>query len=196
MTPKSTSGDDLPLQGFQSADAMGAWLEKHHATSSGFWLLIPKKGGGGEGPTYSAAVDEALRFGWIDSQKKKHDDAYFLQRFTPRRPRSVWSKVNRKKIEALEAQGRMEPAGRLEVQRAKDDGRWDAAYDSFSTATVPPDLHKALAAYPAAAARFAALTSAQRYSFLWRIQTAKKPETRDRRIQVCVDECRKDGESA
>ncbi|HYW08109.1 MAG TPA: YdeI/OmpD-associated family protein, partial [Longimicrobium sp.] len=130
--------------------------------------------------------DEALCQGWIDSQAKSYDEQSWIQKFTPRGRRSIWSKVNRDKVDALEAAGRMKPGGLAAVQAARDDGRWDAAYDSPRTATVPDDFQAALDASPAARDFFATLNSANRYSVLFRIQTAKKPETRANRITTLV----------
>ena len=183
------SKDDLPTLGFDDAADLGRWLEAHHADAPGLWLKIPKKGGGGRGPIYDEAVDEALRFGWIDGQKGRLDDAYYLQRLTPRKPRSRWSKVNRQRAERLLDQGRMAPAGQAQVDAARGDGRWDAAYDSHRTATVPPDLEAALDADPAAKAFFATLSSANRYAILYRVEEAKRPETRARRIEKYVAMC-------
>ena len=132
--------------------------------------------------TYAEALDVALCYGWIDGQRNSFDEQWFLQRFTPRRPRSNWSKVNCAKVERLIEEGRMQPAGLAEVERARGDGRWDAAYDAQSKATVPDDLQRALDDNPAAAACFATLNSQNRYAILYRIQDAKKPETRARRI--------------
>lgn len=181
--------DDLPMMGFPSAAAFGTWLMKHHTTAPGMWLRIPKKGRGIPGPTYSEALDEALRFGWIDSQKASHDDDVYLQRFTPRAARSRWSKVNQKKVAALISAGRMAPAGQSEIDRAQADGRWDAAYDSMRTATVPPDLAHALAAIPTALKFFEGLRASQRFAILYSIQDAKRPATRERRIAKYVDLC-------
>jgi uncharacterized protein YdeI (YjbR/CyaY-like superfamily) len=135
---------------------------------------------------YDEAVEIALCYGWIDGQKKAQDAMYWLQRFTPRRPRSMWSKVNRARAEALIAAGRMQASGQAEIDRAKADGRWDAAYDSARTAAVPADLQAALHAQPEAGAFFSTLNAANRYAVLWRVQTAKKPETRARRIETLV----------
>jgi uncharacterized protein YdeI (YjbR/CyaY-like superfamily) len=186
---KQTSKDQLPIRGFASAKAFGNWLAKQHAKSPGIWLEIPKRGSGKLGPTYAEALDEALRFGWIDSQKAPFDDSCFLQRFTPRGPKSRWSKVNREKIAVLIAAGRMEAAGLAAVEAAKQDGRWDAAYDSHRTATVPPDLQLALDADPKAKAFFAGLSSQNRYAILYRIQEAKRADTRARRIEKFVSMC-------
>jgi uncharacterized protein YdeI (YjbR/CyaY-like superfamily) len=135
---------------------------------------------------YDEAVEIALCYGWIDGQKKAKDAMCWLQRFTPRRPRSLWSKVNRARAEALIAAGRMQPSGQAEIDRAKADGRWDAAYDSARTAAMPADLQAALDAQPKAGAFFSTLDAANRYAVLWRVQTAKKPETRARRIETLV----------
>jgi uncharacterized protein YdeI (YjbR/CyaY-like superfamily) len=186
---KLTSKDQLPIRRFASAKAFGTWLAKQHTKSPGIWLEIPKRGSGISGPTYAEALDEALRFGWIDSQKAPYDDSCFLQRFTPRGPKSKWSKINREKIAALLEAGRMEPAGLAAVEAAKQDGRWEAAYDSPRTATVPPDLQLALDADPEAKAFFAGLSSQNRYSILFRIHDAKRADTRARRIEKFVAMC-------
>jgi uncharacterized protein YdeI (YjbR/CyaY-like superfamily) len=184
-----TAKDELPIRGFASAKAFGAWLAKQHMKSPGIWLKIPKRGSGEPGPTYAEALDEALRFGWIDSQKETFDDAFFLQRFTPRGPKSKWSKINRDKIAALIEAGRMEPAGLAAVEAAKADGRWDAAYDSPRTASVPPDLQLALDADPAAKLFFVGLSSQNRYAILYRVQEAKRADTRAKRIEKFVAMC-------
>ena len=174
-----------PLQ-FATQRAFEAWLRKHQADPDGVWLLLAKAGAETRTVTYAEAVEVALCHGWIDGQKKAFDDAYWLQRFTPRRARSPWSKINRTKAEALIASGRMQPAGQAEIDRAKADGRWDKAYDGARTATMPADLQAALEAQPDAAAFFAALDAANRYAVLWRVQTASKPETRAKRIEKLV----------
>jgi uncharacterized protein YdeI (YjbR/CyaY-like superfamily) len=186
---EKTTKDELPIRGFASAKALGAWLAKQHAKSPGIWLKIPKRGSGEPGPTYVEALDEALCFGWIDSQKATYDDAFFLQRFTPRGPKSRWSKINREKVAVLIEAGRMQAAGLVTIEAAKQDGRWDAAYDSHRTATVPPDLQLALAAVPRAKAFFEQLSSQNRYSILYRIQEAKRADTRARRIEKFVAMC-------
>ncbi|WP_218004354.1 YdeI/OmpD-associated family protein [Microtetraspora niveoalba] len=177
---------DRVVLAFPSAEAFETWLAAHHDSSSGIWLKIAKKETGIESVDYAQALDVALCYGWIDGQKAAFDDAHWLQRFTPRRPRSRWSKVNRDKVAALIEQGRIKPPGLLEVERAKGDGRWDAAYDGSRTASVPEDLARALADNPAAEAFFATLDSRNRYSVLYRVQDAKKPETRARRIEQYV----------
>ena len=171
---------------FESADAWEAWLADSHASSPGVWLKIAKKGSGVPSVDYSEAVDAALCYGWIDGQKGSHDVAFWLQRFTPRGPASKWSRVNTERAEALIQAGRMRPAGLRQVEMAKADGRWRAAYDSQSTATVPADLGVALEANPRAAAFFDALDRANRYAILYRVADAKRPETRARRIATLV----------
>ena len=178
--------EPLPVVGFESTDAWDAWLAGHHADSPGLWLKIAKKGSAGRSISYSDALDVALCHGWIDGQKGRHDDDYWLQRFTPRKPGSKWSKINTERAEVLIASGRMRPAGLREVERARADGRWEQAYESQSRMTVPEDLARALAANERAGAFFATLDSANRYAILYRIGTAKRPETRAKRIDTFV----------
>jgi uncharacterized protein YdeI (YjbR/CyaY-like superfamily) len=178
--------DPLPVVSFESADAWDTWLAAHHADSAGVWLKIAKKGSGGRSVSYSDALDVALCHGWIDGQKGRHDDAYWLQRFTPRKPGSRWSKINTERASALIAAGRMGPAGLREVERAQADGRWQQAYESQSRIAVPEDLAQALAANPRAADFFATLDSANRYAVLYRIANAKRAETRANRIDTFV----------
>jgi uncharacterized protein YdeI (YjbR/CyaY-like superfamily) len=174
---------DLPIIPFVSSDAWAAWLEGHHTASDGLWLKIAKKGSGLETVTYDQAVEIALCYGWIDGQVRSFDEDYYLQRFTPRRSRSKWSKVNRKKVTELMNRGEMKAAGLREVERAKADGRWDAAYDSPRTATVPEDLQRELEKNDAAREFFSELDGRNRYAILYQIQDAKRPETRARRIE-------------
>jgi uncharacterized protein YdeI (YjbR/CyaY-like superfamily) len=176
-----------PVLFFDTPAKLEAWIDEHGEDSDGIWLKFAKKDSGIESVVYAEAVEIALSYGWIDGQAKGHDDHHYLQRFTPRRPRSKWSKINREKAERLMAEGRMRPAGLREVERAKEDGRWDEAYDSPSTATVPDDFRAALDAEPAAAEFFASLGSTRRYSFLYRITDAKRPETRAKRIAEYVE---------
>ena len=182
----TTGKPELPIIPFASAGAWGAWLEENHATSDGLWLKFARKGSGIESVSFAEALNVALCYGWIDSQANGFDDHYWLQRFTPRRPRSKWSKRNRDKAARLIAEGRMKPAGLREVERARADGRWDAAYDPQSTATVPEDLRRELEKDIAAREFFATLDSANRYAILHRIQDARRPETRARRIEKYV----------
>jgi uncharacterized protein YdeI (YjbR/CyaY-like superfamily) len=179
---------DAPEQiGFDDAAAFEAWLVEHGASSPGIGLRLRKKAPGIVALTYSDALDVALCFGWIDGVKHTLDEQFWVQRFTPRRARSRWSKINRDRVAALEAAGRMREPGRLQVALAKADGRWDAAYDGARTATVPDDLAAALAEHPVAAAGFAELNGANRYAILWRVQDAKRAETRARRIAQFVE---------
>lgn len=171
---------------FKSAKAFEVWLKKNHAASGGLWLRIAKRGANEPSVTYPEAVEVALCWGWIDGQKKSLDDQHYLQRFTPRRARSVWSKINVEKVQALIEAGRMQPAGQAQIDAAKADGRWERAYDGARTSTVPEDLQAALEAEPAAKAFFATINASNRYAILWRIQTAAKAETRARRIEQLV----------
>jgi len=177
---------ELETRAFASAAEWEDWLREHHDTAPGVWIKFARKGSGLPSVTYLEALHAALCFGWIDGQARRGDETFYVQRFTPRRARSIWSKRNREFATALIASGRMQPAGLREVERAKADGRWDAAYDAPSTATVPEDLRAALDASPAAAEFFATLSSQNRYAILHRVQTAKKPETRARRIEKFV----------
>jgi uncharacterized protein YdeI (YjbR/CyaY-like superfamily) len=178
--------DDLPILPFASQADWEAWLEENHADARGLWLKIAKKASGIETVTYAEALDVALCFGWIDGQRGRFDDAWFVQRFTPRRARSRWSQINRDKVERLIVDGSMRPAGLREVERAKEDGRWEAAYASQSKIEVPDDLQQALDANPAAREFFATLDSANRYAVLYRVHDAKRAETRSRRIEQFV----------
>lgn len=177
---------DLPVLAFESQRTWEGWLDENAATSKGLWLKIAKKGLSIQSVSYPEALDAALCQGWIDGQKASFDERFWLQRFTPRKPRSSWSKVNRQKVTELVQRGKMKPRGLEEVERAKRDGRWDAAYDAQSAATVPDDLRRRLDENPQASAFFATLDSRNRYAILHRIQEAKKPETRARRIEKYV----------
>jgi uncharacterized protein YdeI (YjbR/CyaY-like superfamily) len=181
-----TTAADLPIIPFASREAWAAWLEEQHATSDGFWLKFAKKGSGLDTVTYAEAVEVALCYGWIDGQVRKLDEDHYLQRFTPRRARSRWSKINRQKATELIERGEMKPAGLREVERAKADGRWDAAYDAPSTATVPEDLRRELEKNEPAREFFETLDGRNRYAILYQIQDARRPETRARRIEMYV----------
>lgn len=182
---KDGTGDDTTLA-FETVAAWTKWLEAHHATSRGLWMKLAKKGSGGRSIDYAKALEVALCWGWIDGQKRALDDAWWLQRFTPRGAKSVWSKINREKSEALIAAGKMTPTGLAAVDAAKRDGRWAAAYDSPKSASMPDDLARALDDNPRAKAFFATLDAANRYSMVWRVQTAKRAETRARKITDLV----------
>lgn len=175
--------DELPIHLFADPGEFEAWQDENHDSSDGLWLKIAKKDAAARSVTYAEALELALCFGWIDSQKRGFDEEYFLQRFTPRRPRGRWSQINRKKAEALIAAERMRPSGLAEVETAKADGRWEAAYEGQKSAKVPPDLQRELDANPTAAEFFASLDSANRYAILYRLDEAKKPETRVRRLR-------------
>ncbi len=179
--------DTLPVLSFVTQQDWEAWLEEHHADTRGIWLKIAKKETGIPSVSYPEALESALCYGWIDGQKASHDEQYWLQKFTQRSPKSIWSKVNCEKATALTASGRMRPAGRRQVELAKADGRWETAYDSQSTSTIPDDFQQELDANPQAKAFFQTLNRVNRYAILFRIQTAKKPETRAARIQTFID---------
>ena len=178
--------DDLPVIAFASKDEFATWLAEHHESASGLWLRIAKKGTGIDTVTHAEALELALCHGWIDGQRQKHDDTWFLQRFTPRKARSRWSRINRDRATELIEAGRMTPAGLREVERAKADGRWDAAYEGQRSAGVPEDLRAALDANERAREFFATLDSQNRYAILYRLQDAKRPETRARRLEKFV----------
>jgi len=171
---------------FKSQAHWHAWLEKNHLEPDGVWVHFAKKGTGAVTVTYPEALETALCFGWIDGQTKTHDEKTFVRKFTPRRARSVWSKINREKAEALIKSGRMKSAGLQAIEKARADGRWDTAYDSARTITVPPDFQAALDKSKSATAFFAKLDRANRYSVLWRIQTARTGELRAKRIASIV----------
>jgi uncharacterized protein YdeI (YjbR/CyaY-like superfamily) len=177
---------ERPIISLVSQAAWESWLTEHHATSSGVWLKLIKKDSAKKGPTYGEAVESALCFGWIDGQGARFDDDYWLQRFTPRTPRSKWSKINRDKVVKLIEQQRMRTAGLAQVEQAKADGRWDAAYESQAVAAIPDDLLRELEKNSKAQAFFSTLDRGNRYAILYRIHDAKKPETRARRIQKYV----------
>jgi uncharacterized protein YdeI (YjbR/CyaY-like superfamily) len=178
--PRVASPDGRAIERFADAAALDAWLDVHHSDVDGIWILMAKKHTGYASVTWASAVPVLLCHGWIDGQSKRVDDDWFIQKITPRRPRSIWSKVNVAHVERLMADGSMRPWGRAEVDRAKADGRWDAAYDASSSAVVPEELQRALDASPAAAAAFATLNSVNRTAMVHRIQVAKRAETRQR----------------
>jgi uncharacterized protein YdeI (YjbR/CyaY-like superfamily) len=186
QTPPMAERTDLPVLTFATAEDFERWLEHEHTTARGIWLRFAKRGSDIVSVTYEQAVLVALCFGWIDGQARSEGEASWLQRFTPRTRRSVWSQLNRQRVGELIAQGRMRPAGLEEIEKAKADGRWDAAYAPPSTAAVPPDLAEALAAAPSAQAVFAGLDSRNRYAILHRIATARRPQTRAARIAKFV----------
>jgi uncharacterized protein YdeI (YjbR/CyaY-like superfamily) len=176
----------LPTIRFASQEAWEDWLEANQASAPGVWIKMAKKASGIESVTHPEALEVALCFGWIDGQRKRLDDRFFLQKFTPRTRKSSWSRINRESAERLIAEGRMRPSGLAAVESAQADGRWAAAYEPQSTAEIPPDLQRELASRPRAAEFFASLDSRNRYAILYRLRDAKKPETRARRLAVFV----------
>jgi len=180
------ANDGLPQVSFASAADWEEWLENNQAVSDGVWIKIAKKGVDIKSVRYPEVLESALCYGWIDGRREALDERYFLQRLTPRRPRSRWSRINREKAERLIADGRMRPAGLAEVQQAERDGRWEAAYEGQKRIAIPDDLQHELDARPQARAFFAELSSQNRYAILYRLQEAKKPETRARRLAKFV----------
>jgi uncharacterized protein YdeI (YjbR/CyaY-like superfamily) len=180
------SKQGLPIIAFAAQRDWEEWLAQSHESAKGLWLKLAKKGSGVESVTYQEALDVALCYGWIDGQKASYDERFWLQRFTPRGPRGKWSRINRDRATELAREGKLKPAGRAQVERAKADGRWKAAYSSQSRATVPADLRRELDRNPAAKAFFATLDGANRYAILYRLENAKKPETRARRLAQFV----------
>jgi uncharacterized protein YdeI (YjbR/CyaY-like superfamily) len=181
------TNDALPTLAFPDQMAWGKWLKENHLVSPGIWLLLARKDSGTASVTYAEALEVALCYGWIDGQKRTHSAEAWLQKFTPRGKKSIWSRINRQKALTLIESGRMQAAGWVEIERAKQDGRWEQAYDSQSSSKVPPDLQAALDKNSKAKAFFATLESRNRYAVLWRVQTAKKAETRAKRIALFVD---------
>lgn len=186
MKPKSQKAGDKPILMFDRKSGWARWLHKNHNTSPGGWLRLAKKASGLKSVSYDEALDVALCYGWIDGQGKSDGEQYWLLKFTPRGKRSVWSKRNREKVLALIAAGDMKPAGLAEVERARRDGRWNAAYDSPSRITVPDDLQAALDENRRAKRFFETVDRQNRYAILFRIHTARKAETRAKRIQQSV----------
>ena len=184
---------DLPILPFASQKKWAEWLAKQHDKSAGLWLKLSKKGSGISSITYDEAVEIALCYGWIDGQKGSFDDRYWLQKFTPRGPKSIWSKINVAKAEKLIKSKQMKPAGLKAIAAAKKDGRWEKAYESQKNISVPEDLQAALDKNKKAKAFFATLNSVNRYAILFRIHNAKKPETRAKRIKQFIEMLQKNG---
>jgi len=181
------NADSLPIMSFETQQDWETWLIEHHTDTKGIWLKIAKKETRIPSVTYSEALDSAICYGWIDGQKASFDDKYWLQKFTPRRQKSIWSKVNCDRATALIAEGRMHPAGLRQVKLAKADGRWESAYESQSKITIPADFQSELDKNQQAKDFFSTLNSVNRYAILFRIQTAKKPETRSARIKKFIE---------
>lgn len=179
---------EIPIKAFATLEDWEKWLSRHHADAEGIWLRLYKKDSGIKTVSRMDALDVALCYGWIDGQSNKDgDDQSWLQKFTPRRPKSLWSKRNREHIARLEKAGRMKPAGLLEVEKAKADGRWEKAYDSPSNMEMPDDFMKKLSKNKKALTFFNTLNKANKYAIGWRLQTAKKPETREKRMKVILE---------
>jgi uncharacterized protein YdeI (YjbR/CyaY-like superfamily) len=178
---------DLPIKPFASKTKWTDWLASQHEKSAGVWLKLAKKNSGIKSITYEEALDVALCYGWIDGQKKGFDEQYWLQKFTPRGKKSIWSKINTEKVERLIGSGEMKAAGLAAVEAAKNDGRWEAAYSSQKNMGIPDDFQAALDQNNKAKSAFARLKSAERYSILFRLHHAKKPETRAKHIQTFVE---------
>lgn len=182
---------DLPILTFSSPDDFTSWLAEHHKASPGIWMRLFKIKSGVPTITYAEALDVALCYGWIDGQKKSYDTESWLQKFTPRRRKSIWSQRNREHVERLQKSGLMQPAGIQEVEAAKADGRWEQAYESAGNMTVPADFLKELAKDKKAEAFFKTLNKTNLYSIVWRLQTAKKPETRNKRMKAILEMLKK-----
>ena len=178
---------ELPILSFQSQKKWRDWLLKNHATFNGVWLRLYKKNSDVKSINHDQALDEALCFGWIDGQAKSYDEQSYLQKFTPRRKGSIWSKRNTDNIKRLIKERKMHPSGLAEVEKAKADGRWEKAYDSPANMKVPDDFLKELSKKPKALAFFKTLNKTNKYSIAWRIQTAKKSETRQKRVQAIIE---------
>ena len=187
MTKQSDKKFDLPVKPFKNQGAWEKWLATNHAKSAGIWMQIAKKASGIASVNYQEALDVALCYGWIDGQKQPYDDQSWLQRFTPRGPRSLWSKINTGKADALIKSGRMQPPGLAAIEAAKASGRWESAYQPSSATEVPPELKAALDEHPKAKAFFETLRGANRYALIFRVHTAKKPETRAKRVADFID---------
>ena len=186
MKAASNTFKDMPVLQFKTQKAWATWLDKNHARSSGVWVRISKKGSAIKSISYSEGVEAALCYGWIDGQKERCDESSWLQKFTPRGARSIWSKINREKAEELIKSGRMKRAGMEAIATARQNGRWEGAYDSPSGSSVPSDFQAALDKNAAAKAFFSTINRANRYAILFRLQTARKAETRAKRIQQFI----------
>jgi uncharacterized protein YdeI (YjbR/CyaY-like superfamily) len=178
---------DYPIISFKDSTLWSEWLEKNHVAIQGVWVKFYKKHSKVQSISYAEAVEVGLCFGWIDSQMKPFDENSYLQKFTPRRSKSIWSKINTQRIERLIKEGKMRPSGMAQVEMAKADGRWEKAYNSLSTMEIPEDFLKALEMDKKAKSYFEKLNKSNVYAIVWRLQTAKKPETRDRRMKAILE---------
>jgi uncharacterized protein YdeI (YjbR/CyaY-like superfamily) len=183
---KNISGN-LPIIFFKYTKQLESWFEKHYADTNGIWMRIAKKDSQEESVSYAKALDLALCYGWIDGQKQKNDDHSWLQKFTPRRPGNQWSKINTQHAEHLINAGKMQPSGLQQIENARNDGRWKAAYDSGKSSAVPDDFLKELVKNKKAKAFFDSLNKANTYAIAYRLQTAKKPETRENRMRTIIE---------
>jgi uncharacterized protein YdeI (YjbR/CyaY-like superfamily) len=179
--------DEYPIVSFSTTDEWQKWLSREHAKAPGIWIKLAKKASGIPSPTHNEALLVALCFGWIDGQAKPLDETYWLQKFTPRGARSIWSKRNCKYVAKLIDEGKMQPAGLVKIEEAKQDGRWDRAYDSPQNMVMPEDFLQKLANNKKAETFFATLNKTNRFAIAWRLQTAKKPETRERRMNIILE---------
>ena len=186
MKKKNATAKEAVKKLFKSQADWHAWLEKNHENQEGVWVHFAKKGTGAVTCTYDEALETALCFGWIDGQLRTHDERTFVRKFTPRRARSIWSKVNRAKAERLIAEKRMKTPGLKAIERAREGGEWDGAYDSARTATISADFQAALDKAKGTATFFSKLDGANRYAMLWRIQTARSPAMRAKRIEEII----------
>jgi uncharacterized protein YdeI (YjbR/CyaY-like superfamily) len=184
---KPSKSKQLPIMSFEKQVHWQKWLAKHHAVSDGVWLRLEKKGSDQKSVTYAEALDVALCYGWIDGQKKSYDSHSWIQKFTRRRAQSIWSKKNTKHVERLGKAGKMKKAGLDAVRAAKEDGRWEAAYDSATTSQIPEDFLNALSRNKKAQAFFQSLNKTNLYAIAYRLQTAKKPETREKRMKIILE---------
>ena len=180
---KENKGKEMQVVSFASAEEWRKWIAEHHAKSNGVWLRLYKKDSGEKTVSYAEALEEALCYGWIDGQVNKYDATSYIQKFTPRRPKSIWSKRNTEKAERLIQEGKMEKAGMHQVALAKADGRWQQAYDSYKNMKVPEDFLQLLSKNEKAKTFFDGLNKANQYAIAWRLQTVKKPETREKRLK-------------
>ena len=184
---KNSGTTDLPVIFFESGQEWRKWLEQNHKDVKGVWLRFYKKGTGKPSLNHDTALNEALCYGWIDGQAKAYDTESYLQKFTPRRPRSIWSKINIEHVARLEKEGKMQPAGWKEVEAAKADGRWAQAYDSPANMVIPEDFLSELSKDKKALAFFETLNKTNTYAICWRLQTAKRPETREKRKKLIIE---------
>lgn len=188
---KKLPAKEFPILPFPTIEDFEKWLSENHAVSDGIWMQFYKKDSGVKTIVYAEALDVALCYGWIDSQANKYDELSYIQKFTPRRKKSMWSKRNREHIDRLEKEGRMQAPGWKEIEAAKADGRWDQAYDSPANITIPEDFMTELARDPAAQAFFETLNKTNSYYIAFQLQTAKKPETRERRMKSILEKLAK-----